>query len=345
MPMEPMLNSYNDNSAIQETCQTVGNPILAGMVAQWADGRRNGDLRFVRIADYGCSGGRNSVAPVRDIVTTLTRTAPGIRVECVLEDLPTNAWDLAIQQGGKLSSDFPNVHVLCAGTSFYNQVCADNSVDLAYSYVASHFLSQPQPLSTHVLMHESTNGEKKAWEQQAAQDWKKFLLLRARELKQGAKLMISTMSRDEAGYSWKAFSYLVWDAIQSVLAKGGLTKREAESLCIPACLRAEADIMAPFSSDPDVQAAFHVDALGFSRTSIQEEDSVPVADLASLLRRRTESVWGGMFVTELIRLGRTGHSARETMKQVWDLFEEALLKDPGNGWRDMRFYCLQLTRQ
>jgi len=344
MPMEPMLNSYNDNSAIQETCQTVGNPILIDMATQWADGKHNGDLRFVRIADYGCSGGRNSVRPVRDIVATLRRRSNDIRVECIFEDLPTNAWDLVIEQGGRLTSDLPDLQVLCAGSSFYNQVCADNSVDLAYSYVASHFLSQPQPLSTHVMMHESRNGEKKTWEKQAADDWRKFLLLRARELQHGGKLMVSTMSRGEDGYSWKAFSYLVWDAIQCVHAKGGLTKREAEALCIPACLRSEADIMAPFSSDPEVQAAYRLESLGFSRTSIEQENSLPKSELASLLRRRTESVWGGMFITTLMNLGRAAGSARETMNQVWDLFEEAVGKDPNNGWRDMRFFCLQLTR-
>jgi len=343
--MEPMLVSYNENSAIQATCQAVGNPILTSMTAQWADGRRNGDLSFVRIADYGCSGGRNSIAPMRHIISTLKDLSPDIRVECILEDLPSNAWQQAMEQVGALRSGLSNLQVLCAGTSFYNQVCANNSVDLAYSYVASHFLSEPQPLATHVLMHESRNGEKKAWEQQATKDWKNFLLIRGRELKEGAKLMVSTMSRDEAGYSWKAFSYLVWDAIERVRANGGLTKSEVEALCIPACLRSEADIMAPFSTDPDVKAVFRVDSLGFSRTAIEEESSLAVTDLASLLRRRTESVWGGMFITDLIRVGRSKISASEVMRQVWDLFEEALQQDPASGWRDMRFFCLQLTRK
>jgi serine/threonine protein kinase len=39
------------------------------------------------------------------------------------------------------------------------------------------------------------------WIAQAARDWETFLLLRARELKPGGKMMISTMSRDDSGYS------------------------------------------------------------------------------------------------------------------------------------------------
>ena len=70
-------------------------------------------------------------------------------------------------------------------------------------------------------------------EAQAARDWENFLLLRARELKKGGRMMISTMSRDSSGYSWKQFSHLVWNSIQQVCSRGLLTKREAEALCYP----------------------------------------------------------------------------------------------------------------
>ena len=81
-------------------------------------------------------------------------------------------------------------------------------------------------------------------------------------------MMISTMSRDSYGYSWQRLSHLVWDSICHLCSKGALTKREAESLCIPAGLRSEEEIMAPFTSNPLVGSSFEVTSLEFSKTEV-----------------------------------------------------------------------------
>jgi len=344
--MEPMLDSYNDNSALQATCQTVGNPVLARMASTYGAGKLKEALQVVRMAEYGCSGGRNSYAPLHTMISALRSQSPALRAECVLEDLPSNTWHQVMEEAPRLTAAFEGrVQVLCAGTSFYNQVCGDASLDLAYSYVSAHFLSNSMPLVSHVLMHESAPGERTAWEAQAARDWENFLLLRARELKKGAKILISTMSRDSSGYSWKEFSHLVWDSIQQVCSRGSLAKREAEALCIPACLRSEAEIMAPFVSRSLVGSLFAVDSLQFSRTEMEGESNLPASVLASLVRRRVEAVWGGMFLTQLGRLGRSATSSREVMEEVWDLFEEGIALDTTRAWLDMRCFYLQLTRK
>ncbi len=188
--MEPMLDSYNDNSALQATCQTVGNPMLARMASTYGAGKLKEALQVVRMAEYGCSGGRNSYAPLHTMISALRSQSPALRAECVLEDLPSNTWHQVMEEAPRLTAAFEGrVQVLCAGTSFYNQVCGDASLDLAYSYVSAHFLSNSMPLVSHVLMHESAPGERTAWEAQAARDWENFLLLRARELKKGAKII------------------------------------------------------------------------------------------------------------------------------------------------------------
>jgi hypothetical protein len=224
-------------------------------------------------------------------------------------------------------------------------VCGEASLDLAYSYVSAHFLSDSRPLASHILLHESAPRERAAWEAQAARDWEQFLLLRARELKKGGKIMLSTMSRDSSGYSWKEFSHLVWDSIQQVRARGALAQREAEALCIPACLRSEAEIMAPFASGSLVGSLFEVNSLQFSRTEVEGERHLPASVLVPLIRRRVEAVWGGMFLTQLGRLGRSATSSREVMGEVWDLFEEGIAQDTTCGWLDMRSFYLQLTRK
>ena len=346
MRMEPMLVSYNDNSTLQATCQTVGNPMLTDMATAYGAGKSKEQLKVVRIAEYGCSGGRNSYGPMHRLISALRSSSPALRAECVLEDLPSNPWHQVMEEAPKLTAAFNGqVQVLCAGTSFYNQVCSNASLDLAYSYVAAHFLSDSMPLASHVLMHESAPGERAAWEAQAARDWENFLLLRAHELKKGGKLMISTMSRDSSGYSWQEFSHLVWDSIQQMCSQGALAKREAEALCIPTCLRSEAEIMAPFGSHSLVSSVFEVNALQFSRTEVAGESNLSASALAPLIRRRVEAVWGGMFVTQLGRLGRSATSSREVMGEVWDRFEERIAQDTTRGWLDMRSFYLQLTRK
>jgi hypothetical protein len=340
-----MLDTYNANSTLQATCQQVGNPMLERMADAYAAGKTGHELKFVRLADFGCSGGRNSFEPMRSILSPLSRRAPGLRAECVLEDLPSNPWHQVMEEASRLTGYFDGrVQVLCAGTSFYEQVCADESLDMAYSYVASHFLSDSKRMTSHVMMHEAGPEERRAWEAQAASDWERFLLLRARELKPGGKIMISTMCRDDSGYSWKQFSHLVWDSIQKAHARKSLTRREAEALCIPACLRSEAEIMAPFVSGSPAGAAFEVDSLQFQHTEVEGEKDLPTAQLAGIVRRRVESVWGGMFVTQLERLGRNG-AAAEIMREVWDTFEEQIAQDTSRGWLFMQSFYLQLTKR
>jgi hypothetical protein len=278
-------------------------------------------------------------------LSALLERVPDLRAECVLEDLPSNPWQLVMQEIPKMTVAFnDSVQVLCAGTSFYKQVCADHSLDLAYTYVSAHFLSDSQPLTSHVLMHEAAASERAAWEAQAARDWETFLLWRARELRRGGKIMISTMSRDHAGYSWKEFSHVVWDSIRRASQKGILTPKEAESLFIPACLRSEAEIMAPFTTKSPAGQLFSMDSLQFARTEIEGESDLPVSTLAPLLRRRIEAVWGGMFLMQIERLGRNPTAARDCMTQVWDMFQEVLMTNPSLGWLDMRSFYLELTR-
>jgi len=344
MPMEPMLDTYNQNSALQATCQDEGNQRLAKMAEEYCDNAS--ELKAVRIAEYGCSGGRNSYLPQHTMLSILRRSFPSLSAEFILEDLPSNPWFQVMEEQRRLLDAFPTgVQVLCAGTSFYEQVCADHSVDLGFSYVSAHFMRGAPRISHHVLLHELSASERGPLEAQAARDWETFLALRARELKPGGRLMVSTMSRDGAGYSWKEFSYLVWDCILKAQRTGELSQVEVDALCIPACLRSEAELTAPFDRSASVSTLLQLDGLDFLRTEIPAERDLSRDARASLLRQRVEAVWGGMFLVQLHRLNRTAESASAVMQRVWDDFEDHMRQDPERGWNDMRFFCLTATRK
>src|SRR6266542_4097272 len=119
----------------------------------------------------------------------------------------------------------------------------------------------------------------------------------------------------------------VWENIQAACSRGSLTTREAEALCIPACLRSEAEILAPFNASSPVAGLLEPQLLEFARTQVHGERTRPHAVLAARVRRRIESVWGGMFVTQLMRLGRDDATARAVLQDVWDGVEEILVHD------------------
>lgn len=344
MHLEPMLDTYNENSALQATCQKVGNPLLAEMAAAYAADRAS--QKLVRIIEYGCSGGRNSHAPLHAVLEALWQRSPSLQAECIWEDLPANAWHQAMAEAQKVTAAHESkVHILCAGTSFYGQVCADDSIDLAYSFASTQFPSGYLPLRSHVIMHEAVDAERKEWEAQATRDWERFLLHRSRELKRGGQMLISTMHRDADGYSWQGWSRLLWDCMQRVHAHGSLTKRELDALSVRGCLRSEAEIMAPLKAGAPLASHFKVDALQFARTQIDGERDLPADQFAPLIRRRVQAVVGGMFLGQLEREGRDPNAAKGVMDEVWSLFEEEVARDRGSAWLEVRAYYLQLTRR
>jgi hypothetical protein len=103
--------------------------------------------------------------------------------------------------------------------------------------------------------------------------------------------------------------------------------------------------MAPFTSNPLVSSSFEVNSLEFSETEVEGERNLPASVLAKVIRRRVQAVWGGMFLTQLTRLGRSASSARNVTGELWDLFEEAISKDTAHGWLDMRSFYLEVTRK
>lgn len=115
---------------------------------------------------------------------------------------------------------------------------------------------------------------------------------------------------------------------------------------MPACLRSEAEIMAPFTTKSPAGRLFQVESLQFARTEVEGERNLPVRVLAPLImRRRVEAVWGGMFLMQLERLGSSQAAAKDSMTQVWDMFQDVLATSPSLGWLDMRSLYLQLTRR
>jgi cytochrome c551/c552 len=86
--MEPMLDTYNDNSVLQATCQTVGNPMLADMAAAYAETRSEQELKLVQSQSTAARVGATPTVPMRTIISALRDRTATLQAECLLEIYP-----------------------------------------------------------------------------------------------------------------------------------------------------------------------------------------------------------------------------------------------------------------
>ena len=209
------------------------------------------------IADYGSSQGRNSLTPVRAAINILrSRIVQSRPITVVHIDLPENDFTVLFQTitaspESYLRND-PAVFASAVGKSFYEQILPPNSAILGWSSWAVQWLSRtPAIVPDHVQVALSQDVfAQNAFSKQAAEDWKKFLLMRGLELCPGGRLVILAMAKDDND----DFGYrIVLDAIYTTLInmrdQGGICAEELERMVIPTVGRTRADLLAPIGVD------------------------------------------------------------------------------------------------
>src|SRR5262249_10926761 len=140
------------------------------------------------IADLGSSQGRNSQEPVKRALRILRRRAAGLSVAITHNDQAGNdfatLFSLLQNDPEAYLREFPDVFPYAIGRSFYEALFPAGSVDLVWSSIALHWLSRnPLLLRDHIWPCFAKGPERDAFAGQAREDWERFLLLRARELK------------------------------------------------------------------------------------------------------------------------------------------------------------------
>ena len=219
----------------------------APMVLEALDGMTLDPATPFCFADIGCADGGSSLTLVRDCIAKVRETSPAQQVNVVYTDQPRNNYNalFAILHGlaeGPAPSyleEFSGVFASAAGTSFYRQMVADNSLDLGFSSTAMHWLSRkPCDISDHVQAIGASGDELAEFARQGHADWRTILLNRAKELKPGGALMLVNFCRDEAGrylgntegvHMFNAFNEL-W---QSMVDSGDITADEYLRMTLP----------------------------------------------------------------------------------------------------------------
>ncbi|XP_025112079.1 gibberellic acid methyltransferase 2-like isoform X1 [Pomacea canaliculata] len=152
------------------------------------------------IGDYGTCDGSVSLQLIHKIIDHLrNKHGPDLKIQVLYEDHPSSDYNSLFKTiYGQTSylSKFNNVFPIVCGTNFYKQCVPDNTCDVIISFIGVHFLSEESYVrcSNTIFPWRSTSEEEmRVHREAAARDWRKFLLLRAAELKQGGLLFVTQL--------------------------------------------------------------------------------------------------------------------------------------------------------
>ncbi|XP_076463630.1 uncharacterized protein LOC143295859 isoform X1 [Babylonia areolata] len=217
------------------------------------------------IGDFGCADAAVSIPLIRGIIDRVRkRCKKNIPIQVVYEDQPTNDFNSVFKRVHGLIpepptylNDFNDVFVMASGTGFFEQILAPNSADVIFSFIAAHYLSVPVTKYKDSLHRfpKATPEECKVVEAQAAKDWETFLLQRARELKSGGVLIVSTPAHDPEGKNDKGVRHWAQHCEEGMLNmwrrmrdEGKITAEEFYDTNMHRCPRYLEEYKAPFAS-------------------------------------------------------------------------------------------------
>jgi SAM dependent carboxyl methyltransferase len=242
---------YNRNSRVQAGGLSASLPMFER--AAWAAKVPAGS-QPVLIADYGCSEGRNSLAPMRAAIGVLReRVGRDHAISVVHTDLPENDFTVLFQTllsspESYLGKDAA-VWASAVGRSFYEQVLPSNSVTLGWSSWAVQWLSRtPAIIPDHVQASFSRDaGVRAAFAKQSAEDWRHFLVARGLELCPGGRLAVVAMAVDDQGeFGYTPLLHAMYETLLEMVDNGFISSQELRQMCIPTVGRRRLDFLAPF---------------------------------------------------------------------------------------------------
>ena len=213
------------------------------------------------IADYGSSQGKNSLSPMHAAIRCLrTRVGNERSVMVVHVDQHANdfntLFDVLQKDPERYALDDPNVFPCAIGRSFYESVFPQGQVDLGWcSYAAVWLRRIPSLIPGHFISLGCTGDVRAAFDLQAAEDWRLFLSLRARELRAGGRLVIVLPGLSDTGGSGLE---PVFNSANTVLAElvdeRVIDDDERKRMVLGSYPRRRAQLLEPFRADGQFQS-------------------------------------------------------------------------------------------
>lgn len=198
------------------------------------------------IADYGCSQGQNSLAPMSEAVAGLRRRTPS-PVTVVHTDLPGNDFTTLFETVAREPSSYTNLHgdtySLAIGRSFFEQLLPRGSVALGWSATTTHWLSElPSIIDGSMTPFLCDADTRSRFAGQARQDWQRFVQARAAELAPGGELvMVQSCAHGDGSFGNEALLTLMDEAFSAMVREKQIPAEVAAAATFPVWIRTPAD--------------------------------------------------------------------------------------------------------
>jgi hypothetical protein len=213
-----------------------------------------------RIADLGCSQGKNSLRPVNLVVQQVRQRIPSVPISVMHADLPSNDFSAlfnTLNSPSSYTAEHRDVFPSAVGRSYYERLAPENQFHFVMAFVTLHWLPKVPSFGTlgwsaeHPLTPPAT---KTAVARQASQYLTDFLLQRAPEVVSGGKLLLSMVAADQEqgggcqGNTTGMFSVL--DTILSELnGEGVVAADQLAAFNAALYCRTEAEVRSVLDSD------------------------------------------------------------------------------------------------
>jgi hypothetical protein len=239
---------YNRNSTMQAAGNERAMTLWQAALSKVPIGPEN-----IIIADYGCSQGRNSLKPMNLAIETLRHRAGSSRpVEIYHNDLPTNDFSSLFQVIAEQTDGYmvrhPLVFPYAIGRSYFEAILPPDSVHAGWNTWTMQWMSyKAVDAPDHVFAKMSAVPEvRAAVASQQAEDWTKFLELRARELRPGGCLLSLFVAHPSEQMGWVYVGGEMWEAVLDLQRAGIISEHEAIRITVPTAQRSLDDIRMPF---------------------------------------------------------------------------------------------------
>jgi hypothetical protein len=211
---------------------------------------------------------------LRKVVETVRSKHGEKEIVLHYEDQAANEWksvfkhvlgDINVQDAYGKTIETPhalgNVFVQACGVGFHSQCYPSNSIELALSFTAMHWLSaSPNSLRGQTAMHAARCPiPPKAEKRQAAEDWEAILLARAKELVRGGRCVLVNFCVSGNGYFLGQTDECIsmWDSFESswnrLYEQGLIDEEERLGVSFPNYYRTKEEFLAGVEAVPELE--------------------------------------------------------------------------------------------